>query len=894
MSDPSQDLVISLTEVGADDLPTVGGKGANLGVLAAAGLPVPSGFCVTTAAFDRFMGQDAEIEAMLGALDELSAEDVEGVRQRAGRLREHLRTLEVPEAVAKAVRAAVVEAGQEHAYAVRSSATLEDLPDASFAGQQDTYLEIRGAADIEQRVRDCWASLFTDRAVLYRRQHGYRSSAARLAVVVQRMARPEVSGILFTADPVSGHRGICSIDASYGLGEALVSGLVDADLYRVNKATGALVEVRVGAKARAIRPRDEGGTHMVDVPESDRERRCLDDEAVASLTELGRRVEALQGGPQDIEWGIEDGEVTLLQARAITSLFPLPEPVAPGRPRVYVSFGHIQVNTVPMVPMAHSVFGHVFPFFKPGPGQVSRMLASAGGRIYMDLTAPLLRWPMSKVIPRVLMTLDSPIAERLIAAIDRPEFHKGDKGRVLPRRGVLALVRRALPRLLYRLWWARPMRSHEEYRQIIESNAEQCRQRLAAAEPGGPRLRESIRLLSELFLGPLLKTHFSMLMAGMMAWGLLRKVMRGRVSEATVRALSRGLPGNITTDMDLELGDLADRAREIPTLAEHLKEASPESAIESARALPEAAPFLERWDRFIDRYGHRGPGEIDISVPRWADDPASLVTSLVGMLGSEPGDHRRRHAAAVAEGEAAVEEILAASRGGLGLRYRLVRRLVAAARAYLALREHGKFLAMQTLMRVRVAVVEAAGLAVQRGWLGHEDDAWMLTLDELVALFEGGDPAAMRGQIEQRRDDYARYARLVPPRVMTSDGEQPAPREVVELAPGELGGLAASAGTVEGVARVVLDPREQVLHAGEILVAPFTDPGWTPLFVHASGLVMEVGGLMTHGSVVAREYGLPAVVGVDGATTRIRTGQRIRVDGDRGRVTLLDDEEVGA
>ncbi|MCA9712190.1 MAG: phosphoenolpyruvate synthase, partial [Myxococcales bacterium] len=271
------------------------------------------------------------------------------------------------------------------------------------------------------------------------------------------------------------------------------------------------------------------------------------------------------------------------------------------------------------------------------------------------------------------------------------------------------------------------------------------------------------------------------------------------------------------------------------------------------------------------------------------DDPSSLVTSLVGILGDVPGSHRRRHEAAVAEGEAAAAEILAAARGGLGLRYRLVRRLVAVVRTYLGLREHGKFLAMRLFMHVRRAIQEASALAVERGRLEHPDDGFMLTLLELAAL-EGPGPD-LRPEVERRRAELRRYARLVPPRVITSDGEQPPLPEVDDLGPGELGGLAASAGTVEGVARVVLDPSREVLQAGEILVAPFTDPGWTPLFVHAAGLVMEVGGLMTHGSVVAREYGLPAVVGVDGATTRIRTGQRIRVDGDRGRVVVLDEQE---
>lgn len=880
-----------LSTVGAADVSRVGGKGANLGVLIAAGLNVPEGFCVTTEAFDAFLAQDRELPVRLRALDELPPADVEGVRRCASALRAHLAELPVPAEVARAVEAALRETGPEHAYAVRSSATLEDLPEASFAGQQDTYLEVRGADEIERRVRDGWISLFTDRAVLYRRRQGFASRAARLAVVVQRMVRPDVSGIAFTADPVTGHRGVCSIDASYGLGEALVSGVVDADLYRLDRRTGALLEVRVGAKAIAIRPRPEGGTETKPVPADDRARRCLDDEQLARLLRLAQTVEALQGCPQDLEWCIEAGTLYLVQARAITSLFPLPEPAPPeGELRAYLSFGHVQVNTAPMRPMARSVVGHLVPFYKPAPDAPSPMVASAGGRIYLDVTAALLRWPMSRLLPTMFTQIEPGIAERMVAVRDRPAFRAQASRLALPRRSLLAFVRRILPRVMVRLWWASPERAHAQYQEAIDAARREYDERFTSARPGAARLRESIALLGDFMPGTLLRTHFPLLMAGMLAWRLCGRLVRGRVSEATVDSLTRGLPGNVTTQMDLELGDLADLARSVPGLAEAMRDGEPAGAIERARARPEAAAFVAKWDRFIERYGHRGPGEIDVTVPRWADDPSSLVTSLVGILGNEPGAHRRRHQAAIAEAEAAQAQILeAARRGWLGwLRRPLVRRLIRCVRAYLGLREHGKYLAMSLFEHVRRAVLEAGAMAAEQGRLEQPTDAWWLELRELTAVLEGGGPSVE--ELRRREVELAGYEAMVPPRVITSEGEQPPlPDDDLALAPGELRGLAASAGTVEGVARVVLDPSRQVLEAGEILVAPHTDPGWTPLFVHAAGLVMEIGGLMTHGSVVAREYGLPAVVGVEGATTRIRSGQRVRVDGDRGRVVVLDE-----
>ncbi|MCX4246157.1 phosphoenolpyruvate synthase [Paraliomyxa miuraensis] len=904
------ELVVDLAEIGADDLPRVGGKGVNLGILAAAGLPVPSGFCATTAAFDRFMAQDPGLSGLLDALERLDPDDVQGVREHAGRLRTHLRGLPVPTEVRDAVQLAWQRAGSEHAYAVRSSATLEDLPQASFAGQQDTYLQIRGGEAIVERMRDCWASLFTDRAVLYRRQHGFPSRAARLAVVVQRMVAPDVSGILFTADPVTGHRGVCSIDASYGLGEALVSGLVDADLYRLDKKRfgtanahggpltmppGAVLEARVGAKAEAIVPLPEGGTQTRPVPPQDRARRCLSDTELAALLELALRVEQLQGCPQDLEWCIEGDELFLVQARAITSLFPLPAPAPPeGDLRVYMSFGHVQVNTAPMRPMAHDLVRWLIPFGKSGPHERSSLPASAGGRIYFDMTPALLRWPISRILPVALMNIDPGIARRLMAVRDRPGFADG-RSHLAARPATLRWFgRRVVPSLLRRLVWARPERAREEFEALVEQMRREFAERFAKAPAGGPRLREAVRTLEGFFQGPMVPMQMPLIIGGMLCWGLLRRLVRGRVSDATVRALSRGLPGNVTTDMDLELGDLADRARQVPELVECLRSAPPSQAIARARELPGTEAFFADWERFMARYGHRGPGEIDVTTPRWADDSSSLVTSLVGILGDEPGSHRRRHEAAIREAEAAQAEIARAAGGGLlgWLRRPLALALVRRVRAYLGLREHAKYVATMMFMHTRKAIVEAAGMAVERGRLERVDDGFMLDFDELEAAVEDDalDVDALRREVARRRHEFERHARLVPPRVITSEGEQPVlPDDTGPLPPGELAGHAASAGVVEGVARVVLDPTRQVLEAGEILVAPFTDPGWTPLFVHAGGLVMEVGGLMTHGSVVAREYGLPAVVGVDGATTRIRSGQRVRVDGDRGRVILLDE-----
>ncbi|HEX8439264.1 PEP/pyruvate-binding domain-containing protein, partial [Archangium sp.] len=819
-------------------------------------------------------------------------------RRVGQRVRQRLSEVAVPEEVARAVVEAWRGLGEGHAYAVRSSATLEDLPDASFAGQQDTFLNVRGEQALLEKLRACWVSLFTDRAILYRRQHGYPSGAARLAVVVQRMVSPDVSGILFTADPVSGSRAVCSIDASYGLGEALVSGLVNADLYRARKATGELLEVRLGDKALALWPLPEGGTEKRLVPEEKRSARALDDATVARLVEAGRRIESLRGGPQDIEWCLEGGQLFIVQARPITTLFPLPEPApADGALHVYLSFSHAQVNTAVLPPMSLSLP----PLFIPFGGRThegrSVLLAQAGGRLYLDLTPMLHRAPFSRFLPRLVDSIVVGTAERLASLRPRPEFQVGREKAALPLGPLLKAARPVLGRVRRRFLHPRPEEARKQFEAAMDAWRQKWARDFQEAAPGAPRLRLFRQELSTVF-SELMLTHAApALMAGLLSWKLVGRMAGGRVDERTMQALLRGLEGNVTTDMDLALGDVADVARESPEVASLLRRDGSIATLDALRGVAGAERFLAAWDGFIARYGHRCPGELDIALPRWGEEPSSLLRILSGMLHSEvSGEHRRRHAAATREAEQATQRILeAVGQGPLGaVRRRMARGLVARLRAYMSLREHPKFLLIQLFQHGRRVILEAGRLAVERGLLADATDVWMLDLDELIATLEG-QAEGVREKVAARHETWKRYARLSPPPLLTSEGEVPAlsAASAAEL-PGVLKGMGASVGIFEGTARVVLDPAREVLRPGEILVAPFTDPGWTPLFIHAGALVMEVGGLMTHGSVVAREYGLPAVVGVTGATQRIRTGQRIRVDGDRGQVILLESESAEA
>lgn len=891
---PPVALVLPFAAIQRGDLPRVGGKGANLGELASAGFPVPPGFCVTTEAYHRFLAGIAELEARFAALDALSGEDVEAARQAATAMREALGRGPVPEEVRAAALSALAEAGVEAAYAVRSSATAEDLPGASFAGQQDTYLNIRGPEAVIDAIRRCWISLFTDRAVLYRARGGFGHRAVGLSVVVQRMVRPEASGILFTADPISGRRGILTIDAGFGLGEALVSGLVSADLYKVDRRSGALRDLKVGDKAIAIRPLPEGGTVQERLDEQTRHARVLSDAQVAELARVGAAIEAHYGGvPQDVEWCLEGGAVYIVQARPITSLFPLPRPPGDGHEHVYLHFGHVQMMTDPMSPMGRDIWRLLLPLGKARlDWPESSVVLDAASRLLLDAT-PVLRIPMARArLMQILGTIYAPAADLLRAWAARPEQRalevRHPPGSVV--RVLLPFLSRVVFRTIDAAFFASTEGRPERLTARLDALVEEFRRDLNAQGAGPARLRVAMTGLSELLprVLPIFGPHLISAIVGQ-RW--LERRLAGRADPEDLTALGRGLIGNVTTEMDLEVADLADLLRGRPELAAALQALPRGASVAPLASEPSGPEFLAAFDAFLKRYGMRAASEIDIARPRWRDDPGLVLGAVLGNLfaGGDPGAHRTRQRAQAERAEQAIPRLQRTVSGGLLGWWRrwLVGRLARVTRAGLALREHPKFAMIRILDQVRSLLLELAAPLVRAGRLSAPDDVFHLFLPELLEALEGG--GDLRDLVRSRREAMARDAHLNPPLVMTSAGEILTPPLPKDLPPGAMAGVAASAGVVEGTAHVVRDPTREVLASGEILVAPFTDPGWTPLFVHAAGLVTEVGGLMTHGSVVAREYGIPAVVSVVGATTKIKTGDRLRVDGTRGIVELLAD-----
>jgi rifampicin phosphotransferase len=897
-------LVRDLGELRAADLPSVGGKAANLGELISAGLPVPGGFCVTTAAYAR------------AATDLDTADPV--------RARELLRSAPLPDDVATAVVAAyrrlcARDDGADPAgggepdvpVAVRSSATAEDLPTASFAGQQDTYLNVVGGERLLDAVRRCWASLWTDRAVAYRADLGIDDAEVRLAVVVQRMVDAQVAGVLFTADPVSGRRTRTVLDASPGLGEAVVSGMVNPDHLGVED--GRVVDRRLGDKAVAVRALPGGGTERVELPATvptyapqataDESDACITDAQAVALAALGRRVEAHFGVPQDIEWALDDaGTIWLTQARPITSLYPVP-PSRDGALRAFVCASLAQGLTRPITPMGLAAFGVIGGslarlFGLPGPHVTDLVapppaFAAVGERAFVDVTA-VLRNPLGRAVaPRVLSVMEARTGVVLRDLFADPAFAPvpGARRRAL-RRIVPMLVRLRVPLVIAQAI-ASPTAARHRVGRIGARAAG-----LPACPPGATpaervdRATEALATAVEVF--PRSAPAFA---AGFLMRAVARRLAGADLDDVTMDAVLRALPHNVTTEMDLRLWALAQLVRADPASAAALgaaDDAEPDLGALAARFRAGALPAVlhDGLAAFLRRYGHRAVAEIDLGMPRWSEQPEHVLGVLANYLRlstTEDGDPDAAPDARFAAGERvakqALADVVARVRRRSRWRARAVGFALGRVRALVGLREAPKdhLVRLIALARAELAAV-GVELAAQ-DLLDAPYDVFFLDLRDVRAALTGTD---QRTRVATRREEYAReLRRRHVPRVLLSDGTEP---EALARAgvpdDGALVGTPASAGTVTATARVVLDPVGARLEPGEVLVAPSTDPGWTPLFLTAGALVMEMGGANSHGAVVAREYGIPAVVGVPDATTRITTGARLTVDGAAGRVHL--------
>ena len=890
--------VLGLDAVDGTMLRLVGGKAANLGELTAAGLPVPAGFCLTTEAYRRVAG-GTDLTQVCAALAATSPSETVTLTGLARRARELLAAAPMPPDVAGAVSAAYAALGDGAGVpvAVRSSATAEDLPTASFAGQHDTYLGVVGTEAVLDAVHGCWVSLWTDRAVGYRAVNGIDHAGVELAVVVQRMVDAAVAGVLFTADPVTGRRHRAVVDASPGLGEAVVSGAVNPDRFVVDTATGRILERRLGDKRLLVRAVPGGGTEQVVVPDDGSA--SLTDNQLRRLVALGDRVERHYGAPQDIEWAIDEQDAAwLTQARPITTLFPLPPAAAMtndgSQVRVYFCFSLAQGLQRPITPMGLSAIrvlasgvGDVAGAPVPDPVRGPSMVTELAGRLFLDVTA-LVRHPVGRVVfPRVLDVMEARSAVVIRRLLDDPRLARRPGGRALfARRLARVAIHYRVPLVALQA----VVRPEAVHRRSARLEGDLLRRtRTLGDATACDRLDTATRLLRE-EVAPGIPRILPAVAVGFGLLGLAGRLLGEDARPGDLQTVLRGMPHNVTTQMDLSLWRLAAQIRAEDGVAVAIRDGdlADLTACYRAGTLP---PVVQHGlARFLRRYGHRAVAEIDIGMPRWRDDPSHLLGVLANYLRLPPdlADPLSEFRRGAAEAEAMVATLQRRARHRSRARATVVGFSLRRTRQLAGLREMPKYLLVLTLAGARAELVTIGRHLAAQGRVAQADDVFFLDLRDVRAALDGADQRAL---VRERRETYAQEMRRRHlPRLLLSDGTEPEAANV-PAADGALRGTPASAGTVTAAARVVLDPAGAHLEPGEVLVVPSTDPGWTPLFLTAGGLVMEMGGANSHGAVVAREYGIPAVVGVPDATSRIATGQRVRVDGRSGLVIAVSGQE---
>jgi rifampicin phosphotransferase len=887
------EYMLSLVDPRANALAVSGGKGASLARMAAAELPVPPGFHVATEAYRRFVEANSLQEPILQAAGQASGQDPTSLERASAAIRALFDGGTVPKQVARAVRDGYAALGKGLPVAVRSSATAEDLPGMSFAGQQESYLNVRGEAAVLDAVRRCWASLWTARAIAYRTRMGVEHSSVSMAVVVQAMVPSEASGVLLTANPTTGDRDDMVVNSSFGLGEAVVSGSVTPDSFVVEKATLSVKERVIGSKQTEVVSAEEQGTVSREVGQERRGKASLSDEQLRELAQLALRVEALFGGvPQDIEWawsssplpgreGQSEGAFALLQARPITALPPAPlknvtwEPPVPGS--AWIRRQVVENMPEPLSPL----FDELYLEGLDGSAEVMQaamgvprtmldalfdrpMFATVNGYAYMRGDMKLQWWSVPVLVPMVLGAMAVGVTKLL-----RNAGIRYWRDEVMP--AYLAAIER----------WGRVDPAAATDSQILQGIRELARADslywFAVALAMGTA--KSTDVMLDRFLAVALPGHH--LSAGVF--------LRGFASRAL--------------DAEADLEGIAARIRASDELRKTITTSPARRLLDTLEASPSGQPVAEGLRSYLDRYGHQ-IYSLDFAVPTLAEDPLPVLLSLKSLVAQSHRDVRARQEAMASERGRLVEET---ARSLDPVRRAAFLRLVQMAQGFAPYREESLFHMGAAWPTLRRLALELGRRLTEVGSLESPDDVFFLDTREIRAASEaraaGEGRPGLAAVARERRDLREARKRLhppaaVPPRFSWKLGPiDLAERESQRRDTGDgptLTGFAVSPGWVTAPASVVLSPADfERMVPDTILVCPTTTPAWTPLFSQARGLVTDIGAVAAHGSIVAREYGIPAVMGTGNATRRIAHEQRITVDGDAGTVALDRGEPAG-
>jgi rifampicin phosphotransferase len=888
-------LIVAFDELPDPTLAEVGGKGLSLIKMARAGLAIPPGFVLTSSFFDPWL---ATLQRHRAWRDFVAASTADELKARGLELKTLADDLGFDDASRAAIAKGLSPFATDALFAVRSSSPEEDLEGSSFAGGYETVLGV-AKTGIEVAVRHAFASCLDARVAIYKQAHGFDWRAPRIAVVVQTQIASEIAGVGFSLNPISNAYDEAVFSANWGLGETVVAGLASPDLYTVDKTSRTIATRRLGKKEASIWLMAGGGTEERTDPRH--AQLTLSDPQVLELTEQIVRIEELYRKPMDIEWAIASGRLYLLQARPVTTHLALPEDLVtpPGeKKRLYWDITiSVQGLFQPLSPMGSSfvakMLGHVsrYVFARDITGDLATTVPFARhGRILANMSN-VLAFAERDPLARFLAAIDPQFA-RTMASLDAEAYRAPPPAKPIPWN----LLWR-VPEKLALIFEARLLPEHA--RRSCDRAIAQYLLWLDVFQGKDLAIGELVETVLQRTVSLMFGEVLPLLAMSKLAMGRIRGIFEDPTEEET-RLLSRldqSLPGNVTVEMGLALADLAGhlpagRGVTVEELEAALSSGAAEATVTSNPAGSDLAELARAWTSFIAKYGHRGAMELDIASPRYRDQPRLLLAQVAQLSGAaNDTEHspsafyersqRERHEAFERLAERAHAKGWIASK-----RFQTLYRVVESLGGY---RETPKFFLIYAQDVIRRRVLREAERLVAEGRLDSPQQVFDLALEDLEeALAPSADPALdLRKRGRERRvviDRLARYPEL--PKCFDSRGRFLIPPPL-PLREGELGGDPISAGIARGRVKVLHTPDEKPLHRGEILVARATDPGWTPLFVNAAAVILEVGGVMQHGALVAREYGKPCVAGVEGATRRLKDGALVEVDGAAGVVRLI-------
>jgi len=853
----------------------VGGKGYSL-IQLSKFMPVPAGFVLTTRFFVPWWSELSKTDEWKRFL----AAGNEQMSFACSQLKNQVMLFAFSDEQNYQISNLLQQFPDQQLFAVRSSSPEEDLEGTSFAGAYETVLGV-SRKNIQAAVRACFASCLDYRIVAYKREHGLDVKSPKIAVVIQKQIASEVSGVAFSLNPLTNDFDEAIINANFGLGETVVAGDVTPDSFVVDKVNLVVKEFTLGAKQRIIRLAAAGGTTGTDSTPAESQQSCLSKSQVIEVTRLVSAVESRNAKAMDIEWAFENGKLYLLQARPVTAYQPLPPDLVtlPGRARRLYLDGTRSVQGIerPLSEMGASMIKQMlsrvstFACDRDITDHIDRTLPYVtAGRVYLNLSNAFSLSPKEQLVKK--LQLMDPLAAKAVESVDEALYKPSENA----LRSVPLLLIKRIPTLVTRYLGARVY--PENTRDEIMRDLEEYRQELLVIKGSRLQLRDFTERVMDLVAELVFSRLILVLASGIGALGKITK-LAGPELAADVALLTRALPGNVTVEMGLELYDVAQTLPSDATadnLGERLQK----------RELPQE--FLTRWDSCIGKYGHRAPEELDIATKRYREDSAFLINQLISLSSTRGTDFnpRTKYEEAVKAREQAFLRIkyVLMERGRIdAMKFDATYRVLT---SFLGLRETPKFCLILAIDAIRQRVIEAGAYLVSQGRLDSVDQVFELSFEQLCSALEGH-AIELRTVVNANRVRRVRLKLNTMPKIFDSRGRIiRAP--VVVTSGNELAGSPISPGSVKGTARVLHSPDEKALNPGDILVARATDPGWTPLFATAAAVVLEVGGVLQHGALVAREYGLPCVAGIHNVTERIKDGSTIEVDGTNGIVRILD------